>query len=137
MTYGILLALLSIICGAAQAADLQQFDLQCEGTKTNPILKTSEPWLLRYRVDLAMSSFCVGSKERCEGPFPIVSVRPGEIVFQDSKDAYSWFEARVDRMSGAFIQRVGFFLPEMARYSYEVSAICVREPFSGLPETKF
>jgi hypothetical protein len=138
VNYRAFLAALLIMCGAAQGAtDTRKFDLRCDGTKTMSISKASEPWSLRYRVDLANLTFCTGTAEQCNGPFSIAKVEPSEIVFQNDRTTYSWIEARVDRTSGALTQRVGFFLPAMVGESFTVSASCTRAPFSGLPPTKF
>lgn len=102
------------------------FNLICSGILVNN--GNSKPNNTTYRVDLTRMKYCVGN---CLATFPIASVQPSKIIFENSDKGGNRNLRTVDRRSGAWVDytdaNIGF------RFQASTTGTCAEAPFSGLP----
>lgn len=115
---------------AAQAAEPDQFDLICTGTKTD-IKRQQSPWTLHLNVDLRNGQFCFAG---CKIASSIARVEPGVIYFIDSVRSGASSQLFVDRGDGSISEiAIVRSVPIIARSK----GTCTVGPFTPLPTRLF
>lgn len=104
------------------------FNLVCSSVVTLDGHEARQSQII-IRVDLNTNRFCVG---QCLEVFPITSVSPTEVIFEQWERDRESFIRRVDRTSGRYysehhvISRIAI-----------ASGVCERVPFTGFPQRQF
>ena len=121
---------------ATPAAAAEQFDLDCEGQKTEEVGANPVDEIVKLSVDLKSMQYCY---RPCQKVLPVDQVFADRIILRSythsDRGVLISFHAQIDRKTGEYSYVVERKLPSFKKSV--TLAMCQAAPFSGFPETKF